>query len=164
MKFVSAVAVREYDAAQVKRWTLWSGRILSAFGVLICLSSVAAKLTHNGVYVRTWERLGYSESILTGVGLVQLGGIILYLIPSTSILGTVVLTGYLGGAIASWVRLGEPTPMMVPLSTCLLLWAGLYLREDRLQSLLPLRKKSDALTCSDWRHNACGIPLPGYRW
>jgi len=53
-----------------------------------------------------------------------------------------VMTGYLGGAISSWVRLGEPTPMMVPLSTCLLLWAGLYLREERLQSLLPLRKKT----------------------
>ena len=51
-------------------------------------------------------------------------------------------TADFGGAIASWVRLGEPTPMMVPLSTCLLLWAGLYLREDRLQSLLPLRKKT----------------------
>ena len=101
-----------------------------------------AKLTHNGSYVREWERLGYSESILTGVGLVQLSGVVLYLIPSTSVLGTVVLTGYLGGAIASWVRLGEPNPMMVPLSTCLLLWAGLYLREDRLQALLPLRKKA----------------------
>jgi len=142
MKFVSAIAVQEYDAARVKQWTLWSGRILSAFGVFICLSSIVAKLTHNGGYVRVWERLGYSESILTGVGLVQLGSIVLYLIPSTSVLGTVVLTGYLGGAIASWVRLGEPNPMMVPLSTCLLLWAGLYLREDRLQSLLPLRKKT----------------------
>jgi hypothetical protein len=142
MKPASAVALQGYDAARVRRWTLWSGRILSAFGVFICLSSIVAKLTHNGSYVREWERLGYSESMLTGVGLVQLGSIVLYLIPSTSVLGTVVLTGYLGGAIASWVRLGEPNPMMVPLSTCLLLWAGLYLREDRLQSLLPLRKKT----------------------
>ena len=142
MKFMSAVAVQEFDAARVKRWTLWGGRILSAFGVLILLSSIAAKLTHQASYVRIWERIGFSESILTGVGLVQLSGIVLYLIPSTSVLGTVVMTGYLGGAISQWVRLGEPTPMMVPLSTCLLLWAGLYLREDRLQSLLPLRKKT----------------------
>jgi hypothetical protein len=142
MKSMSPVAVQTYDAARVKRWTLWSGRILSAFGVLICLSSIFAKLTHNGGYVRIWERLGYSESILTGVGLVQLSAIVLYLIPTTSVLGAVILTGYLGGAIASWVRLGEPNPMMVPLSTCLLLWAGLYLREERLQSLLPLRKKA----------------------
>ena len=142
MKFTSAVAAQEFDPARVKRWTLWGGRVLSAFGVLICLSSIAAKLTHQASYVRAWERLGYEESILTGVGLVQLSSIVLYLVPATSVLGTVVLTGYLGGAIASWVRLGEPNPMMVPLSTCLLLWAGLYLREDRLQALLPLRKKT----------------------
>ena len=142
MKFMSAAAVQEFDAARVKWWTLWSGRILSAFGVLILLSSITAKLTHQASYVRAWDRLGYEESILTGVGLVQLGSVVLYLIPATSVLGTVVLTGYLGGAIASWVRLGEPNPMMVPLTTCLLLWAGLYLREERLQALLPLRKKS----------------------
>ena len=142
MKFTNAIAVQEFDAARVKLWTLWSGRILSAFGVMICLSSVVAKLTHNAGYVRIWERIGYSESILTGVGLVQLSAIVLYLIPATSVLGTVILTGYLGGAIASWVRMGEPNPMMVPLSTCLLLWAGIYLREDRLQALLPLRKNA----------------------
>ena len=142
MKFTSAVAAQQFDAARVKRWTLWSGRVLSAFGVLICLSSIFAKLTHQASYVRAWERLGYEESILSGVGLVQLSAIVLYLIPSTSVLGTVILTGYLGGAIASWVRLGEPNPMMVPLTTCLLLWAGLYLREERLQVLLPLRKKT----------------------
>jgi hypothetical protein len=142
MRFASGIALQRHDAARVKTWMLWSGRILSAFGVLICLSSIFAKLTHDAGYVREWGRLGYSESILTGVGLAQLTGIVLYLNPSTSVLGTVVMTGYLGGAIASWVRLQEPTPMMVPLSTCLLLWAGLYLREDRLQSLLPLRKKT----------------------
>jgi hypothetical protein len=142
MKFMSAVAAQEFDAARVKRWTLWSGRALSAFGVLICLSSIAAKLTHQASYVRIWERIGYEESILTGVGLVQLSAVVLYLIPATSVLGAVVLTGYLGGAIASWVRLGEPNPMMVPLTTALLLWAGLYLREERLQALLPLRKKA----------------------
>lgn len=142
MKLASGVALQTHDAARVKTWLLWSGRILSAFGVLICLSSIFAKLTHDGGYVREWERLGFAESKLTGVGLFQLTGIVLYVNPSTSVLGAIYMTGYLGGAIASWVRLGEPTPMMVPLSTCLLLWAGLYLREARLQSLLPLRKKT----------------------
>ena len=141
MKPAGGVALHQYDAARVKTWMQWSGRILSTFGVLICLSSIFAKLTHDGSYVRTWERLGYSESILTGVGLAQLTGIVLYVTPSTSVLGAIYMTGYLGGAISGWVRLGEPTPMMVPLSTCLLLWAGLFLREERLQALLPLRKK-----------------------
>ena len=142
MKFSRWGCASRIDAARVKTWLLWSGRILSAFGVLICLSSIFAKLTHDGSYVSQWERLGYSESKLTGVGLAQLTGIVLYLNPSTSVLGAIYMTGYLGGAISSWVRLGEPTPMMVPLSTCLLLWAGLYLREERLQALLPLRKKT----------------------
>ena len=62
MKFAGGVALHEYDAARRKTWMLWSGRILSAFGVLICLSSIFAKLTHDGSYVRQWERLGYSRA------------------------------------------------------------------------------------------------------
>ena len=139
MKSSGGVALQGIDAARLKAWLLWTGRILSTFGVLICLSSIFAKLTHDGSYVSQWERLGFAESKLTGVGVAQLTGIVLYVNPSTSVLGAIYMTGYLGGAIASWVRLGEPTPMMVPLSTCLLLWAGLYLREERLQALLPLR-------------------------
>jgi hypothetical protein len=118
MKLAGSVALQEVDAARVKTWLLWSGRILSTFGVLICLSSVFAKLTHESNYVGQWERLGFAESKLTGVGVAQLTGIVLYVNPSTSVLGAIYMTGYLGGAIASWVRLGEPTPMMVPLSTC----------------------------------------------
>jgi hypothetical protein len=57
-------------------------------------------------------------------------------------LGTVLLTGYLGGAIAAYVRIGEPYPALVPLSTCLLAWAGIYLRDQRLRALLPLRKRA----------------------
>ena len=140
MKFAGGVALQEYDAARVKTWMLWSGRILSAFGVLICLSSIFAKLTHAGSYVREWERLGYSESILTGVGLVQLGSVVLYVIPATSVLGAVVLTGYLGGAIASWVRLGEPNPMMVPLSTACS--SGRLYCGGSPSGLAPLRKKT----------------------
>jgi len=144
MKSAGGVALQGIDAARLKAWLPWTGRILSTFGVLICLSSIFAKLTHDGSYVSQWERLGFAESKLTGVGVAQLTGIVLYVNPSTSVVGAIYMTGYLGGAIASWVRLGEPTPMMVPLSTCLLLWAGLYLREERLQVLLPLRKKNGA--------------------
>ena len=142
MKSAGGVALQGIDAARLKVWLLWTGRILSTFGVLICLSSIFAKLTHEANYVGQWERLGFAESKLTGVGVAQLTGIVLYVNPSTSVLGAIYMTGYLGGAISHWVRLGEPTPMMVPLSTCLLLWAGLFLREERLQALLPLRKKN----------------------
>jgi hypothetical protein len=66
--------------------------------------------------------------------------LVLYLIPQTAVLGTVLLTGYLGGAIASYVRMGEPYPPLVPLTTCLLAWLGLYLRDQRLRALLPFRR------------------------
>ena len=140
MKLAGGLALHEYDAARVKTWLSWSGRILSAFGVLICLSSIFAKLTHDGGYVREWQRLGFSESILTGVGLVQLSGIVLYLIPSTSVLGTVVMTGYLGGATATHVRVSDTLFTIVfPGIVGLLIWGGLYLRDARLRELVPLR-------------------------
>ena len=66
----------------------------------------------------------------------------LYVIPRTAVLGMVLLTGYLGGAIASYVRMHEPNPVLVPLTTALIIWAGLYLREEHLRSLLPFRTKT----------------------
>ena len=77
----------------------------------------------------------------TGLALLQLGCLVLYLIPPTAVLGAILLTGYLGGAIASYVRIGEPYPVLVPLSTSLIAWAGIYLREQRLRALLPLRRR-----------------------
>ena len=87
-----------------------------------------------------WTRIGYSDSALLGIGILQVTCLVLYLIPRTAVLGMVLLTGYLGGAIASYVRMREPYPVLVPLTTCLLLWLGLYLREDRLRALLPFRR------------------------
>ena len=106
------------------------------------LSSARWKLTRQPFYVAEWGRIGYSPNALTGIGLVQLTCVALYLIPRTAVLGTVLLTGYLGGAIASYVRIGEPYPVLVPLSTALLAWLGIYLREERLRSLLPFRRNA----------------------
>jgi len=73
--------------------------------------------------------------------LLQLGYLVLCLIPPTAVLGAVLLAGYLGDAMASYVRIGEPNPVLVPLSTSLIAWAGIYLREERLRVLLPLRTR-----------------------
>ena len=70
----------------------------------------------------------------------QLGCIVLYLIPPTAVLGAVLLTGYLGGAIATYVRIGEPYPVLVPLSTSMIAWLGIWMRDERLRELLPWRK------------------------
>jgi len=69
----------------------------------------------------------------------QLAAIVLYLIPQTALLGAVLLTGYLGGAIASYVRIGEWYPPLVPFTTAVLAWLGLWLREPRLRALIPFR-------------------------
>jgi hypothetical protein len=119
-----------------------AGWVVSAVPVLILLMSARWKLTFDPWYVQEWGRLGWAADALPRIGLVQLTCVALYLIPRTSVLGAVLLTGYLGGAMSQYVRLGEPYPVMVPLTTALLAWAGLYLREERLRSLLPLRRKA----------------------
>jgi hypothetical protein len=124
------------------KWVAWSGRLLSLVPVVILLWSAREKLTHSPRYVAEWSRIGYAPAAVSGIGLVEVACVVLYLIPQTAVLGTVLLTGYLGGAIASYVRIGEPYPMLVPLTTCLFAWAGLYLREERLWALLPIRRSA----------------------
>ena len=128
--------------ARFEKWIPWAGRLISLVPVFILLSSARWKLTHDPWYVSEWARIGYAPDAINGIGLVQVVCVILYLIPQTAVLGTVLLTGYLGGAIASYVRIGELYPPLVPLTTCLLAWAGIYLRERRLRALLPFRGRA----------------------
>ena len=130
------------NQTRLETWMVWAGRLLSLAPVSILLMSARWKLTHDPWYVAEWARIGYAPGAINGIGLVQVVCVILYLIPQTAVLGTVLLTGYLGGAIATYVRIGEPYPVLVPLTTCLLAWAGIYLREPRLRALLPLRRRA----------------------
>lgn len=128
-------------ATRLNTWLTWAGRIVLVAPVFILLWSARMKLTHDVWYVREWSRIGWSPDAVSGVGLVQLTCLALYLIPQTAVLGTVLLTGYLGGAIASYIRMGEFYPPLVPLTTCLLAWLSLYLRDERLRALLPFRRR-----------------------
>jgi len=119
---------------------VWAGRIVSVLPVLIVLISSRWKLTQDPFYVREWGRIGWQTPDLPFIASLQLGAIVLYVIPQTSVLGCVILTGYLGGAIASYVRIGELYPPLVPLTTALLAWLGIYLRDERVRSLLPFRR------------------------
>ena len=121
------------------RWVVWIGRVVSLWPVYVLTSSATWKLTREPWYVAEWQRIGYDDAMLLTIGIVQVTCLLLYIVPQTSVLGTVLLTGYLGGAIASYARMGEPSPILVPLSTSLTAWLGLYLREPRLWTLLPLR-------------------------
>jgi hypothetical protein len=117
----------------------WVGRVLSLWPVFVVLSSATWKLTRNQWYVAEFTRIGWPGNALTLLAFLQLGCILLYVIPRTAVLGAVLLTGYLGGAIATYVRIGEPLPVLVPLSTSMIAWGGIYLRDERLRSLLPFR-------------------------
>ena len=120
---------------------MWVGWFFSAVAVSVFLWSAYSKLTHAPGYAREWERLGYSTSALTGIGLLQVACLTVYLIPRTSVLGVVLLTGYLGGAMSSYVRIGEPYfANAFQITTALFAWGGIYFREERLRALLPFRK------------------------
>lgn len=132
------IPVRETNR---KRWMLWAGWVLSVWPVFVVLTSATWKLTRNPWYVGEFARIGWPDSALPLLAGLQLGCIILYVIPQTAVLGAVLLTGYLGGAIATYTRIGEAYPVLVPLSTSVIAWAGIYLRDERLRALLPLRTR-----------------------
>jgi hypothetical protein len=126
-------------AGPAKPWMVWTGRVLSALPILGLLMSAGMKLSQNEEIVTQFvEHLGYPQSALMAIGVVELLCVVLYAIPFTSVLGAILLTGYLGGAIASHVRLSEP--FLIPLALGVVVWVGLYLRDARLRALLPLRR------------------------
>ena len=114
--------------------------VISLWPAFVVISSATWKLTRNPWYVTESARIGWPESALNGLAILQLACLALYLIPPTAVLGAVLLTGYLGGAIATYVRIGEPYPVLVPLSTSMIAWLGIYLRDERLRALLPWRR------------------------
>ena len=130
----------------MKRYLPWVGWLFSLGGVSILLMSARWKLTFDPWYVKEWGRIGWDPNMLPRIASVQLACVVLYLIPQTSVLGVVLMTGYLGGAISQYARMQEPYPILVPLTTCLFAWFGLYLREPRLWTLLPFRRTSTSVS------------------
>ena len=127
-------------ASGTSKAMLWTGRILSTLVVLFLLLDGVMKLIKPAPVMQATARLGFPESAITGIGIVLLACTILYVIPRTAILGAVLLTGYLGGAVATQVRAGSPTfETLFPVIIGVLVWGGLFLRDGRLRSLFPLR-------------------------
>lgn len=124
---------------------LWTSRILSGLPALFLLVDGIAKLFKPAPVVQETTRLGYSESVILPLGIVLTLCTIVYLIPRTAMLGAILLTGYLGGAVNAHVRMGEGWfPTLFPVIIGVLLWGGLYLREGRLPALIPLTTKAPA--------------------
>lgn len=114
---------------------------MSVLVALLLLLDTAMKLLKPAPVAEATIRLGFPESVIFGLGIVLLVCVVLYLIPLTSIFGAILLTGYLGGAVATHVRLGDPlfSHVLFPVYVALLVWGGLFLRESRLRALIPLR-------------------------
>lgn len=126
--------------APVSNQALWGGRILSAVPVLFLLFDGVAKLIKPAAVVTAMAQLGYPASVTAPLGIVLLVCTVLYVIPQTSVLGAILLTGYLGGATATHVRVGDPLfHILFPSFVGLLIWGGLFLRDVRLRALIPFR-------------------------
>ncbi|HJZ70002.1 MAG TPA: DoxX family protein [Blastocatellia bacterium] len=130
------------QAAPVSKSTLWIGRVISGLVVLFLLFDGGGKLVKSANVVQWHVQLGYPESVILPLGIVLLISTVLYVIPRTSVLGAILLTGYLGGAVATNVRIGDPlfTHILFPVYFGVLIWLGLYLRDRRLRALVPLRR------------------------
>lgn len=125
--------------APVSKKALWIGRILTAIPVLMLLLSAAMKFAKPTSVTEGFVQLGWPLTSIFGLGILELVCMILYMIPLTAVLGAILLTGYLGGAIATTLRLGDPASAFTVLLG-VMVWGGLYLRDPRLRALIPLRK------------------------
>ncbi len=119
---------------------LWAGRVLSAIPVLMLTMSAVMKLMHTPQVIEGFVgKFGYPEGTLLAIGVVELICAVTYAVPQTAVLGAILITGYMGGATATHVRVSDPWIAAVGLGV--VAWAGLFLREPRLRALLPLRSK-----------------------
>lgn len=121
---------------------LWAGRIMTTLVVLFLIFDCTIKLLNLPVAVDGTVILGYPASVVVPLGILQLICLLIYLLPQTSVLGAILITGYLGGAIATHVRLGNPlfSHILFPVYVGLMIWGGLYLRNQRLRRLIPLTR------------------------
>jgi hypothetical protein len=122
----------------ISKKLLWTGRIASGLAALFFLMDGVMKLFKPAVVVEATRQLGYPESDIIGIGVLLLVCTLLYLFPRTSILGAILLTGYMGGAVASQVRIGAGWfNVAFAVLFGVLVWAGLWLRDVRVRNLLP---------------------------
>jgi hypothetical protein len=132
------------ETAPVSKTALWTGRVLSGLVILFMLVDGAIKLVPWPIVTETLDRMGYgsSESLARTLGTITLACTVLYAIPPTSILGAILLTGYLGGAMASHLRIDSPllTHILFGFYLGLMLWGGVWLRDRNLRALMPLRR------------------------
>ncbi|HEY3991100.1 MAG TPA: DoxX family protein [Acidobacteriaceae bacterium] len=128
------------DTTAPSRSHLWTGRVLRILAILFLLFDGVMKLVRPLPVTQAMTQLGFAQSLSIPIGVILLICTALYAIPSTSVLGAVLLTGYLGGAVVIQLRVGKPLFSTVfPILFGVLVWAGVYLLEPRLRALIPVR-------------------------
>ena len=134
---VDEIIMQANQTTTLSSGTIWTGRILSFLPALFLLVDAIMKFIKPAVVVDTTVQLGYAEGVIVPLGAVLLMSTVLYLIPRTSVIGAILLTGYLGGAVATHVRVGAGIfPIIFPVVMGMLIWAGLYLRDQRVQAVI----------------------------
>lgn len=130
-------------AAPVSKKMLWAGRIISGLVVLFMLFDSIIHIMKPAPVLQAFVRLGFPERLSLVIGIILLLCVVLYVIPRTSVLGAILLTGYLGGAVVTNLRAGSSLfgETLFPVYFGMLVWGGLYLRDRRLRALIPLRSQ-----------------------
>ncbi len=126
------------ENAPVSKTMLWAGYVVTALPVLMLFFSAAMKFIKPAGFSEGMTLLGWPDHLAFTLGILELGCTIIYLIPRTAVLGAILLTGYLGGATATHVRIGDPS-FIGAVIFGIMIWLGLYLRDARIRALIPLR-------------------------
>jgi hypothetical protein len=128
-------------AAQPK-WMTWTGYVLTALVTLFMIMDFVMKFMNLPIVISTTESLGWSANKVMLLGAILLPCTVLYVIPQTSILGAILITGYLGGAVATHIRIDSPlfSHILFGVYLGVMMWGGLWLREPRLRALFPLKR------------------------
>jgi hypothetical protein len=137
----SARGISKTPSASSSRKGIWTGRVMSTLAVLFLLFDSVGKLLRLTPVVEGTTKIGFPVAAIVPIGIVLLACTTIYLIPRTAILGAILLTGYLGGAIATQVRVGAPLfgYVLFPIYFAALIWGGLFLRDARTRALLASR-------------------------
>ena len=127
--------------AGISTTAVWTGRVLSAVAAVFLLFDAAIHIARPAPVVAAFAELGYPVGLSLALGVIELACLVVYVVPRTAVLGAILETGYLGGAVASKVRIEDPlfSSVLFGVYFGILVWGGLYLRDERLRSLIPLR-------------------------
>jgi hypothetical protein len=137
VRYTSSMATPQ--SASAPKWQTATSWVLSCLPLLAFLPSAFFKLAQPGEFLTQWSK-NYPAATARPIGVVELGCVVLYFVPRTRVLGAILATGYLGGAVATHVQQGQGV-FVVPVLVGMMLWGGLFLRDPRLRQLLPTTKE-----------------------